>query len=905
MSENEQSTKAKPSSNASQPLTETELFQQELEVLVRSKTSLIGLRAPDERPALRLLQERAKALGYGFARWSISAGFEGLITGSAQPDPMAPLEAISSTQKRCICVLCDYHPYIRGDSVQNAPIIRRLKELAWSLAGTKPEAARIVVLVSRELEVPIELKGHIALLEMPYPTVEELRVTVSAAAKASSRATDTEPEAVASVAEAARGLTVQQTNDALSRCLVSTGKLEPGLIVRAKKQVILTEGLLTWEEPAVAGLASVGGLEILKKWLEQRAQAYTERARAFGIAIPKGLLLIGCSGCLHGDTPIHDPVDGTNLSVRDRYMLGTRFHVAARAADGSAVTAAAMPPQMYPVADMIKLTLEDGSSITVTEKHRIWNGKEYLLTSEICELLQGSEPVLLPSNLGNAQPARLPNALHCSDTVPGSPGCYQLDCHSCDERLPASQAGGPASAPSPVGARVSCLGCSHQGVQPVQERVHSQTCQSSAPPSMQDCGRLSLESQLCPASLRTPERAAVTYRAPQRSRAASSYQTGTSQRLACACLQSTPRAGDADGEQQLDDSSQRRLHARGSECLEPPVAPARGGNSFVADRLLASASGPIHKDIQPDRSVLLPSEPSSQLLHARHDDTRYVRVVKAEPAGRHPYYDFHVPIFENYAACGLWHHNCGKSASAKAVSAAWQVPLLRLDGGALFGKYLGDSESNARRAIKVAETVGRCILWIDEIEKSFAGLGSSGDTDGGATARVFGTILTWLQEKTSPVFIIATSNDITKLPAELLRRGRFDEIFFVDLPNSIERKAIWEIHLSKRNRAPADFVTPDLIARSEGMSGAEIEACVIGGLHRAFAEGTELSLCHLLEEIAETVPLAKTAADKINALRRWSVGKARPASLPDPVQELEAGRFSSLEMGNGPSSTAS
>ena len=514
---------------------EPDQFRAELEVLIRSKTALIGIRAPDERPVLRLLQEMGKALSFKYASWSISAGFEGAITGSAQPDPMAPLESIAGARLRCICALCDYHPYIRGDSVQNAPMIRRLKELAWTLSAAKPEEARIVVLVSRELEIPVELKGHIALLEMPYPTVEELKTKVASAAKASSRPEDALPEAISAVAEAARGLTIQQTNDALSRCLVSTGRLEPGVVVQEKKQVILTEGLIAWEEPPAGGLANVAGLEVFKKWLGQRANAYSDRAKAFGIPIPKGVLSIGVQGC-------------------------------------------------------------------------------------------------------------------------------------------------------------------------------------------------------------------------------------------------------------------------------------------------------------------------------------------------------------------------GKSLTAKALAAEWGVPLLRVDMGALYGKYLGDTESNVRRVIKIVETVGRCVLLLDELEKAFAGSASSGDTDGGASSRALATWLTWFQEKTSPAFVAATSNDITKLPPELIRKGRLDEVFFVDLPNSVERRAIWQIHIAKRGRKPEDFITPDLIARSEGMSGAEIEVCVIAGLHRAFSEGTELSLCHLLEEISETVPLAKTAADKINALRRWSVGKARPASLPDPVTELEAGRFSSLEM---------
>jgi len=223
---------------------------------------------------------------------------------------------------------------------------------------------------------------------------------------------------------------------------------------------------------------------------------------------------------------------------------------------------------------------------------------------------------------------------------------------------------------------------------------------------------------------------------------------------------------------------------------------------------------------------------------------------------------------------------CGKSLCAKAVSTQWQLPLLRFDMGRMFGSLVGSSEENIRRAIAVAESVAPAILWVDEIDKAFAGTRSSGSTDGGTTARVFGTFLTWLSEKTAPVFVVATANDISDLPPELLRKGRLDEIFFVDLPSAEERREIFAIHLAKRGRDPERFDLAPLVASSKDFSGAEIEQAVISALFDAFYAGRELETEDVEAELRQTVPLAKTMAEQIDSLRGWAEGRARNASVP-------------------------
>jgi len=221
---------------------------------------------------------------------------------------------------------------------------------------------------------------------------------------------------------------------------------------------------------------------------------------------------------------------------------------------------------------------------------------------------------------------------------------------------------------------------------------------------------------------------------------------------------------------------------------------------------------------------------------------------------------------------------CGKSLCAKAISSLWQLPLLRFDMGRMFGSLVGSSEENVRRAIAVAESVAPAILWVDEIDKAFSGSQGSGSSDGGTAARVFGTFLTWLSEKNAPVFVIATANDISHLPPELLRKGRLDEIFFVDLPGEPERADIFRVHIGRRGRFAETFDLPRLAAASADFSGAEIEEAINSALYEAFYDASELTTEHVLTSIRQTVPLARTMDEQISRLRSWAEGRARNAS---------------------------
>ena len=246
--------------------------------------------------------------------------------------------------------------------------------------------------------------------------------------------------------------------------------------------------------------------------------------------------------------------------------------------------------------------------------------------------------------------------------------------------------------------------------------------------------------------------------------------------------------------------------------------------------------------------------------------------------------DFGLPAPKGVLLLGV--QGCGKSLMAKTISNIWQLPLLRFDVGQVFGSLVGSSEENIRRAIKVAESVSPVVFWVDEIDKAFRGSrGSSASTDGGTSARVFSTFLTWLSEKKEPVFVVATANDISLLPPELLRKGRFDEIFFVDLPSFTERKEIFHVHLSKRNVNPDDFDLDTLSQAAAGYSGAEIEEAIISAMFDAFYGKEKLATEGVLESLKQAVPLSKTMSEDIDELRKWAEGRARAATSAEVAKE--------------------
>ena len=244
---------------------------------------------------------------------------------------------------------------------------------------------------------------------------------------------------------------------------------------------------------------------------------------------------------------------------------------------------------------------------------------------------------------------------------------------------------------------------------------------------------------------------------------------------------------------------------------------------------------------------------------------------------------FGLPLPRGLLLLGV--QGCGKSLSAKAVAREWNFPLLRLDLAAAFGTPDQTPEATIREATAVAESIAPCVLWIDEIEKGFAAA-----NEGGSSSRVFGAFLTWLSEKQSPVFVVATANDVARLPPELLRRGRFDDLFFVDLPTQAERVEILAIHLKGHGRDPLQFDLEELSEQAARLSGSELEQVVSAALYNAFTENRDLGWNDLANAITETVPLYETYEERIKELRDWARTRARPATLDAKAADLFRGR---------------
>ncbi|MBI3947100.1 MAG: AAA family ATPase [Armatimonadetes bacterium] len=336
---------------------------------------------------------------------------------------------------------------------------------------------------------------------------------------------------------------------------------------------------------------------------------------------------------------------------------------------------------------------------------------------------------------------------------------------------------------------------------------------------------------------------------------------------------------------------------------EKLIQAALGLTASQAQRVFARAV--VSDGVLDDRDIALVTEEKKQIIRESEalefyavtetpDDVGGLGVLKEwlrlrERAFTEEARAYGLPAPKGIALIGI--PGTGKSLTAKMIGGLWRLPLLRLDVGSLFGSLVGESEERARRALRLAETVAPCIVWIDEMEKALA----HGGLDSGTSTRVFGTILTWMQEKTAPCFVVATANDISALPPELLRKGRFDEIFFLDLPTQEERQEILNVHLRKRNRLPPDFDAGRLARECEGYVGAELEQAIIDAMYVGFNAGREFVTDDIAEALRRQVPLSISQRETIEALRAWlREGRAQSASFQE-VREAEQ-RFVPLQI---------
>jgi ATPase family associated with various cellular activities (AAA)/Intein splicing domain/HNH endonuclease len=344
-------------------------------------------------------------------------------------------------------------------------------------------------------------------------------------------------------------------------------------------------------------------------------------------------------------------------------------------------------------------------------------------------------------------------------------------------------------------------------------------------------------------------------------------------------------------------------------CLEDFLWALHGDTAGL--KFLPQGTEVHHRDPDRDNNTLSNLEPLTKEAHARLHmleaegspnrfkyAPRLQKITSIEKLGPEPTYDIQMAApNHNFVANGLIVHNCGKSLTAKAIAAAWGIPLLRLDLGALKSKFVGESEGNLRRAFSVIEALGRAVIWLDEIEKAFVGA-TEGGADGGVSSDALGATLSWMQERQGEAFVIATANDVSKLPPELLRKGRFDELWFVDLPNATERAQIVIAALAAHGRKPKDDLWGyDVAAATEGFTGSEIAALIPDAMYAAFGDGgREIDVRDILDASRSVVPLSKSAVEKITALRAWAVGRARAATTPEKAAVAVSNQTRSIDL---------
>ncbi|HEU5193363.1 MAG TPA: AAA family ATPase, partial [Methylomirabilota bacterium] len=327
---------------------------------------------------------------------------------------------------------------------------------------------------------------------------------------------------------------------------------------------------------------------------------------------------------------------------------------------------------------------------------------------------------------------------------------------------------------------------------------------------------------------------------------------------------------------------ERPLRVQLSEAeMDACVERLRGMTAFEAERTLSQAivrdNGLTRDDIEYIVSIkkeLLKRDglleyiaPEENLAQVGGFATLKAWLAKRKRALEPAAKEFGIELPKGILLLGV--QGAGKTLVAKAVAREWGLPLLKMEPGRLYDKYIGESDKNLEKALRMAEAMAPCVLMIDEIEKGLA-YSQSTESDGGLSRRIFGRLLGWLQDRKTPVFVIATSNAISQLPPELTRKGRFDEIFFIDLPSTEERKEVFAIHLKKRKRDPAAFDLEQLAAAADGFTGAEIEQVVVAGLYTAFSRSVELSTTILVEELRATKPLSVTRREEIDELRTWA-----------------------------------
>ncbi|MBI2218620.1 MAG: AAA family ATPase [Candidatus Rokubacteria bacterium] len=875
----------------------------DLELLVKSRYPLIAVQTWEEDRLTNALQYVGARLKLHVYEWTIGSAIRrrGMVGDLLEAGAQTPLEAL-----RSVAALGDgiFHMKDLCRFLEEPPVVRRLLDVVPDFERDR----RSIVLSAPHVTLPPELEKRAAFFHFELPSIDELRAAVKRVIGDLRRdhkiTVELEPAELEQLVERLRGMTIFEAERALTRAILqdlALTRADLAAIVEIKRELLAKDGLLDYL-PADASMSAVGGFTHLKAWLAKRRRAFTPEAKAFGIMAPKGILLCGVQGCLRGDTRVlladgrMPTLESLARQASDCLEPGV-YEVAHRIALEDGTTALATHLQIHADRETVLIRFADGRELEATPDHELltphgWRaagdvgvGDEVVRWQRSTEFQTPLKRTLFGRPLHSVRKSRRP-----VDTLPDvwTPELAELigliAAEGCRDRRRVTLTLGldELDLAGWLRDRSEKL----FGIRPVERvrfpkhvrefRFDSFDVAVNLHPLIQGTKRTKaipddvflLDDPCIAGFLRglfegdgcviNAKRAVGHPRSPR-------VELKTvSKALAQGALLLLQRLGIYSAV-----TTQTTVYGYSRYAIHRVTVQTR-----ASLERFASAVGFISRR----KGALLTDSLSSFSRRTRPRFAAAARVVDVERVRvLERVYDLTVPGAERFVANGLVVHNCGKTLAAKAVAQDWGLPLLKMEPGRLYDKFIGESEKNFDKVLALAEGMAPCVLLIDEIEKGFASVSSS-ESDAGLSRRLFGRLLGWLQDRTAPVFVVATSNAIAELPPEMIRKGRFDEIFFIDLPTPEERKEIFTIHLRKRDRDPARFDLEALVHASDGFSGAEIEQAVVSSLYTAFSASSDVTTEILVAELTGTRPLSVTRREDIAELRAWASERAVPAS---------------------------
>ncbi|HLV79700.1 MAG TPA: AAA family ATPase [Chthonomonadaceae bacterium] len=843
------------------------IINKELELLIRARYPIIYIVSWEEKRVEDALREIAQERGKKIFVWTATQGMSLNANNrdSATRDPLAALDFVMDSRDQALFVLKDFHPFIN-----DVTVTRRLRDLTLALKTSY----KTMVIIAPSLKLPGELEKEVTVVDYSLPDREDLDTllekiiqSVKDNPQINTSLTEIERD---QILKAAQGLTANEAENVFAKSIVEKHRFDVDVILGEKEQIIRKSGILEYY-PFSENIGDVGGLDLLKDWMEKRTVSFTEKARAFGLPEPRGVLLLGvqgCGKCFQKDTPIL-MFNGEVKAVQDVRM-------------GDLV----MGPDSLPrrvlsttrgQGEMFRITPTKGNPYTVNADHILtlrMSGKHkayklanaYGIVNIPLRDYLGQSACFKQRAMGYRTRVDFPAV-----AVPLDPYFLGVWLGDGSDKVPAE-----TTADEVIVGHVAKTAASYGlNVRRVEKARANRAATYFVTAGNQGRSFNPVLILLRDLGVLGNKHIPLLYRVNSRE---------VRLRLLAGIIDTDGCMWGNDYEviQKRKQLAEDIAFVARSLGLAAYICPCQKSCTVRGIRFIGNYYR-IHISGDTD---MIPVRLHHKQAHPRQQRKNVLNTgIRVESVGPGDYYGFaidgdHRFLLGDFTVV----HN---SLSAKAIGSLWRLPLLRLDVGRIFAGIVGSSEENMRKAIRVAESVAPCILWADELEKGFSGTQSSGVSDGGTTARVFATFLTWMQDKKAPVFVVATSNDVTSLPPELLRKGRFDEIFFIDLPAAAERKQIFAIHISKRKRDPEQFDLEALAEASPGFSGAEIEAAVVDALYDAFDSDTDLTTESVLAAIHHTVPLSVTMQERIEDLRVWAATRARATSSDKPEDMAE------------------